>query len=1037
MFKNICKFKFFYFLTIISFSLAQNIFACDTTPTLSPTNVIDNGDGTYYMDISACIGSGGSADGFDLYFNNDINILGTTVTEVTSSTGNVATVNVSNGMWVAYFEEFNTNGTYFENGAWGLDCIDFGIIVDENPEGATICSVGINEDCLGFTQENEFITCEVIPGPCLPNYSITDNGTIDSSVLPAGQNCNFAPFNDEIVELTVTCDGNFNFSLTQDASMNWPGESWLTISAACCSGVIEQTSSFGFLDPTLTIDTYLTEGIYYIVVDIEGNGFPGDYILDITSDADLSLVSIASAGDDQLTCEESITLNANTPLNNESGVWTVVSGGGFFNDPFDPNTTVTGLPDGNNIFQWEISNECAISVDQINIEVANDIILDIPQTVYCLDQIPLIVSAGEGINGEWSVTPEFNVTIDNVTSNNTFATVDAYGNYEFTYTICDDAVSQSVNVESITPELSSPSQEYFCLENFSLSANIIGDPGYWESDGPFIATFDNPVSLNPNIIVDGYGTYTFTYYGCGTSNSITIDMLGIEPSAVGPTNDIFCLDSFEISAETDGDPGFWNYQGPGNAIFDNQGSTNTSVTVDEYGTYLFTYYGCGESSNDVVVTMNTSQPSVSGPEETYCLQNFNLAAETDGDPGYWIYDGPGDAVFSNPNSINTSVSVSEYGMYSFAFNACGTTSEYIYVNSLTIIPQIIQPEEDLTLYCELSTSLEAYVTDDPGYWTFEGPGNAIFSNPDSENTIVEVSEYGTYHFTYQGCGSSSESVAIEFNNPAPIIITDLEDQSLNCEFTTSLIGIVESDNNANVEWFISDGPNQANTSFSEPNQLNTELTVSEYGTYEIGLTACGNTTYSTIYVNPLAPHIIAPDFQNCTLTATLIAYTDDSDGGGPWITTPQNTDVVFSNPESNVTEVTVPDFGLYSFSYPGCDTVSSIIIGFECPLVFANVLTPNGDGNNDLFIVQNLNPDIYTESLFTVFNRWGKIVYTATQYGLNGEWWDGKTTFSNEKVSDGTYYYILEVFNSVNQNRSEHSGEISIFMSNSSSLNDE
>ena len=75
MFKNISKFKFFYFLTIFSFSLAQNIFACDTTPTLTPTNVIDNGDGTYYMDISACIGSGGSADGFELYFNNDVNII--------------------------------------------------------------------------------------------------------------------------------------------------------------------------------------------------------------------------------------------------------------------------------------------------------------------------------------------------------------------------------------------------------------------------------------------------------------------------------------------------------------------------------------------------------------------------------------------------------------------------------------------------------------------------------------------------------------------------------------------------------------------------------------------------------------------------------------------------------------------------------------------------------------------------------------------------------------------------------------------------
>ena len=258
---NLCLF--------IALLFCNNILlACDTTPSLSASNVIDNGDGTFYMDITACIGSGGSADGFDLYFNNDINILGTTVTEVTSTgAGNVAEVSVSNGIWLAYFDEYNINGTYFENGAWGLDCIEFGVLVDSDPDGATLCSAGINEDCLGFTFDDVFITCGVIPGPCLPNYFITDNGTIDSDVSIAGQNCNFAPFNDEIVEFTVPCGGDFSISLTQDASMNWPGESWLTIAAGCCSGVIEQTSSFGFLDPTISLDTYLTEGTYYIIVD--------------------------------------------------------------------------------------------------------------------------------------------------------------------------------------------------------------------------------------------------------------------------------------------------------------------------------------------------------------------------------------------------------------------------------------------------------------------------------------------------------------------------------------------------------------------------------------------------------------------------------------------------------------------------------------------------------------------------------------------------------------------------------------------------
>ena len=72
MFKNIRIFRIFFYFILISFSFENPLLACDTTPSLTPSNVIDNGDGTYYMDISACIGSGGSTDGFDLYFNNDI-----------------------------------------------------------------------------------------------------------------------------------------------------------------------------------------------------------------------------------------------------------------------------------------------------------------------------------------------------------------------------------------------------------------------------------------------------------------------------------------------------------------------------------------------------------------------------------------------------------------------------------------------------------------------------------------------------------------------------------------------------------------------------------------------------------------------------------------------------------------------------------------------------------------------------------------------------------------------------------------------------
>ena len=65
------------------------------------------------------------------------------------------------------------------------------------------------------------------------------------------------------------------------------------------------------------------------------------------------------------------------------------------------------------------------------------------------------------------------------------------------------------------------------------------------------------------------------------------------------------------------------------------------------------------------------------------------------------------------------------------------------------------------------------------------------------------------------------------------------------------------------------------------------------------------------------------------------------------------------------------------------------------------------------------------------------MIYISTQYGLNGEFWDGKTTYKNEPVTDGVYFYVLEVFNNAKQQKEEYTGEINIFISNSSSSNDE
>jgi len=60
-----------------------------------------------------------------------------------------------------------------------------------------------------------------------------------------------------------------------------------------------------------------------------------------------------------------------------------------------------------------------------------------------------------------------------------------------------------------------------------------------------------------------------------------------------------------------------------------------------------------------------------------------------------------------------------------------------------------------------------------------------------------------------------------------------------------------------------------------------------------------------------------------------------------------------------------------------------------------NVITPNGDGINDFFVIKDL--EFYPNSKLTIYNRWGLIIYETDDYKNN---WDGANH------SDGTYYYI-------------------------------
>jgi hypothetical protein len=124
----------------------------------------------------------------------------------------------------------------------------------------------------------------------------------------------------------------------------------------------------------------------------------------------------------------------------------------------------------------------------------------------------------------------------------------------------------------------------------------------------------------------------------------------------------------------------------------------------------------------------------------------------------------------------------------------------------------------------------------------------------------------------------------------------------------------------------------------------------------------------------------------------------------------------------------------------GCDTTfSANIIVLPVKLKIPNIFTPNGDGINDYFIIDNdpsfnteeengentrgfeyesyniLN-DYYLRTELTIFNRWGRIVYKSDDYQND---WDGGN------LPDATYFYVLECIGEYDNHR--YQGSVTIF----------
>jgi gliding motility-associated-like protein len=110
---------------------------------------------------------------------------------------------------------------------------------------------------------------------------------------------------------------------------------------------------------------------------------------------------------------------------------------------------------------------------------------------------------------------------------------------------------------------------------------------------------------------------------------------------------------------------------------------------------------------------------------------------------------------------------------------------------------------------------------------------------------------------------------------------------------------------------------------------------------------------------------------------------------------------------TEIIEVTICDDGT-----PSLCTVARVEIKVEMvwELEISQLVTPNGDGINDTWIIGNI--DKYGNNQVSVFDRWGNKIFYGSNYNNTSICWTGNTDGNHSNSGNapsGTYFYTIEL----------------------------
>lgn len=572
-------------------------------------------------------------------------------------------------------------------------------------------------------------------------------------------------------------------------------------------------------------------------------------------------------------------------------------------------------------------------------------------------------------------------------------------------------------------------------------------------EGPFPAIDPNPNTGEYCLDLDAGGTSDCSQQVCTTV--VVLELPFIVGGTINGGGEFCDIENVVLSATIENPSGGdidYEWTQNGDVIASGTAASGDSISIDLNalglgdGDYCLNLTcvatGCSdEGIGCTQVTFNETPivDMVSGGG-TYC-QGFDVMLNGSGPACTgtvsYTWTGPNNFSFTGsapcggpyPVTIDN-IDVDQAGVYTLTVTNGDCTSEPMsVVVEVNPTPDIINTSGS-GAECAGATTTISFTIDPDGAasvdWSITGPGLdtsgtvTVLTAFDFDVVVNGDAKYIITAISDQGCEAEPVSIMIqEIMVPVPNIFVDPTNPCPGDDLVLS----TEAVTGATYTWCL-DG-----TVIGGPSPDPTIVVVAMEGAYTVKITLDGCTEESAPFVLmfPLAP--VAVDDSYTTQAGVPITgenvLTNDDLGNGAVVsnfTQPDNGSVDIS-PNGEMTYTPNNGFsGTDQFTYTICsneceelcDQATVTIIVETPPCEIPNVITPNGDGVNDVLIIDCV-PG-FTNNRLRIFNRWGDEIAVFEPY-TNDEWWDGTSGADKEPVPAGTYFYLFQEDRSVDDHK--------------------